>query len=141
MQLYAHVQPNIDQQEGISIARPNGLISKSASTRFCPCRTALYTRRRRAGPDKTAAGGRLPRSAAGREGLPRQLRGRLTARSAGRAAAKHHSIGWSSASLSKTSVFNRKSWCQLHQACTTLLTLPHDGLDHASTAYYGQFQG
>ena len=58
----------------MSLALPNAFLVTSASTRFCPCRTALHTRRRHAGPGKTAAGGRLPRSAAGRAGPPRRWR-------------------------------------------------------------------
>ena len=75
MQLYAHVQPNTNQQAGISIARPNGLISKIGLNAFLPlpCRAAHTAAARKAGQNSrgwsvTAFGrreGRAPQAVAG----------------------------------------------------------------------------
>ena len=71
------LQPSFSPNNRIEVIQyrlPQRPTAFTTSTGFCPCRTALHPQRRRAGPGKTAAGWRVPRSAAGRAGLPRRWR-------------------------------------------------------------------
>ena len=82
-------------------------------------------------PGPAVAGTRRPPTSGWGPRLGQRQRPCLAARAARRAAAKHHFIGWVSASTSKIYVSSTARWFQPHQARTTVSKLPHDGLDLA----------